>query len=543
MSALSNHVVMNITRDSVGIARAGFGVPLIISYYAAFAERVRFYTDLLGVQDDFAIDTPEYLAAQAMFSQQPRPSRIAIGRGALKPTQRYSFNVTNVHNSTKYSIKVVGEGVTTTTVDYTTDSAATRAEIHNGLLTGLNAVVGKNYTAAFTPVVIADDTFTADAGDDSLEATAHALQTGDGPVRVSSSGTLPAGLASATDYWVIKIDADNFSLATSLANALAGTAINITDAGSGTHTLSDTASTVRPSEALIITASAAGEWFSLETKNIGDVDISQTHDDPGIATDLAAITVENNTWYGLWTMYNSNAMVMAASAWISANKKIYIAEVCETDAVNTASGNGDTLDQLEDLDYARVMPSFHPNPSNMIGARWLGRCLPLQPGSETWKFKTLVGGEPVTLTSTQRTNLTNRAGNSYETVANRNMTFEGTTSDGDFMDVQRFLDWQEDDMATSVFGAMNKNDKLGMSNAGIAVLENEMRGSLQRGVTRGGIRVSDGSIDPESPTVTVPRVEEVPSGDRAVRKVTGLKFFFLLEGAIHKAEITGVVSV
>ena len=72
-------------------------------------------------------------------------------------------------------------------------------------------------------------------------------------VRISSSGTIPGGLSAGTTYYVIRVDADTIQLATSLANVYAGTAINITSQGSGTHTItpyeffivvSDTASPV-----------------------------------------------------------------------------------------------------------------------------------------------------------------------------------------------------------------------------------------------------------------------------------------------------------
>lgn len=89
--------------------------------------------------------------------------------------------------------------------------------------------------------VIADTTFTASGA--TLTDATHGLVTGDGPVRVSSSGTLPAGLTAGTDYWLIYLSANTYSLATSRANAFAGTAVTTTDAGTGTHTLSDTAST------------------------------------------------------------------------------------------------------------------------------------------------------------------------------------------------------------------------------------------------------------------------------------------------------------
>jgi hypothetical protein len=84
-------------------------------------------------------------------------------------------------------------------------------------------------------------TFTA-ATTDICTKVAHGLETGDGPVRLTTTTTLPAGLALLTDYWFIKIDADTFYLATSLANAYAGTRVDITSTGTGTHTLSPSTS-------------------------------------------------------------------------------------------------------------------------------------------------------------------------------------------------------------------------------------------------------------------------------------------------------------
>ncbi len=84
----------------------------------------------------------------------------------------------------------------------------------------------------------ADLTFTAEADDDLATAVAHGEVTGAGPYRVvNSGGALPTGLAAHTNYWLIRTAADTFKFATSRANALAGTAINITADGSGTQTL------------------------------------------------------------------------------------------------------------------------------------------------------------------------------------------------------------------------------------------------------------------------------------------------------------------
>lgn len=85
------------------------------------------------------------------------------------------------------------------------------------------------------------DTFTADAGTDTCTYTSTAnipsnLLTGT-RTRLTTTTTLPAGLALATDYYLIRVGDTSFKLATSYANAIAGTAINITDAGTGTHTI------------------------------------------------------------------------------------------------------------------------------------------------------------------------------------------------------------------------------------------------------------------------------------------------------------------
>ncbi len=70
---------------------------------------------------------------------------------------------------------------------------------------------------------------------DTLTIAAHGLNTGDGFIAIyTPNGSIPGGLAAVTDYWAIRVDANNVKLASSSTNAMAGTAIDITSAGSGT---------------------------------------------------------------------------------------------------------------------------------------------------------------------------------------------------------------------------------------------------------------------------------------------------------------------
>lgn len=85
------------------------------------------------------------------------------------------------------------------------------------------------------------DNFTADDTTDICTWTTRVNNPGNiltgTRVRLTTTTTLPAGLALATDYYVIKVTDSTFKLATTFANAVAGTAINITDTGTGTHTM------------------------------------------------------------------------------------------------------------------------------------------------------------------------------------------------------------------------------------------------------------------------------------------------------------------
>lgn len=75
---------------------------------------------------------------------------------------------------------------------------------------------------------------TATASTDVLAKAAHGFVTGD-PVVISVIGGGAAGLAINTRYWAIRVDANSFKLATSYANAIATTAIDITSDSSGGH--------------------------------------------------------------------------------------------------------------------------------------------------------------------------------------------------------------------------------------------------------------------------------------------------------------------
>ena len=73
---------------------------------------------------------------------------------------------------------------------------------------------------------------------DTITAREHRFVTGQRVTYGNGGGTTPTGLSNGTVYYIIVEDRHTFKLATSASNAVAGTAINITAAGSGAaHTI------------------------------------------------------------------------------------------------------------------------------------------------------------------------------------------------------------------------------------------------------------------------------------------------------------------
>lgn len=99
------------------------------------------------------------------------------------------------------------------------------------------AISRTNYASLFAAIVPSLGTVTTTIATPAvLTLSAHGLQTGDA-VYLTTTGALPTGLSANTLYYAVKIDANTFNLATSRANAYAGTKIATSGSQSGTHTL------------------------------------------------------------------------------------------------------------------------------------------------------------------------------------------------------------------------------------------------------------------------------------------------------------------
>ncbi len=121
--------------------------------------------------------------------------------------------------------------------------------------------------------LVSEEEFTADAGTDQLTVSRN-YTTGQ-TIMLSTKGTLPSPLNDYTYYYVIRDDATHIRLATSLENARAGIAIDLTDAGTGSHGITQTTlnDITRDANHILSTASRIGayeERVDFNTKFLND---------------------------------------------------------------------------------------------------------------------------------------------------------------------------------------------------------------------------------------------------------------------------------
>lgn len=544
------NIVVNLSNS--GVARNGYGLIGILSHNAAFVPRSKLYQNTAAlIADGFAVDSPEVRAMTEIMAQSPHPPAVAILRASGSAViQRYSLDAV-AHDTSIYGIVVQGEGFADAAINFTSGVGAVAAQVNSAILTGLNAVASKNYTATFAPLVVADFVFTATNGDEIFHKATHGLKTGDGPLQASNSGgALPTGIVAVTDYWVIRIDANTFYLATSLANALAGTHLLISDNGSGTNTFSDTVNTVRPDDAITVTGTDASDWFSIQVLDPYLMTVKQTHSDFSVAAELDAIKLKDNSWYWLHTLYNSITYVEAVALWVEANGKRYFVDTNDSDAtqVDVGSSPTDTQFALKGLSYSRTCAVYHHRPAAMFSAGIMGMLAPKNPGTWNAKWKTVIGAEASVLDPTQRANLTAKRANYYtEDIPGRPYFREGTVPSATFgfVDVGESIDWVADDLQKALVGKFLSVDSIGFTDEDLNILVAAGKGTIARGKSDAYKIMAPGDpdnpLDPE-PTFTIPRVADIDPSSRALREVPDSLLSFRLRGNVNKIKVNMTIT-
>lgn len=334
----------------------------------------------------------------------------------------------------------------------------------------------------------------------------------------------------------------NAATLTALAAQIQALASVATAVSDGTHTITITAATAGASISVgtaVVTLGASQATCVTTT----------TVDNHGPAEDVAEIKDEDGDFYGVAWNERTAALVLEMAAYIETTSLIF-GTVSDDVDIYDDTVTDDIASLLSAAGYQRTFLIWNADPLDFAECAWMGNCFTFSPGAETWKFKTLIGITADEPTTSQRTAIEGKNCNQYYTIAGTDNTAEGVMASGEYIDVIRFADFLNARIAENCFLALRNRPKIGLTNKGIAILENQIRGVLANGQSVGGI--SDDALEPDSNVVeratkpyvvTVPDSSDIAAADRADRHVTGITWEARLAGAIHSAVVTGSLTV
>ncbi len=248
-----------------------------------------------------------------------------------------------------------------------------------------------------------------------------------------------------------------------------------------------------------------------------------------------AIKAENSDFYGVCMTSRVQADVESIAAQILTEDRLF--GTATSDAGTIAVTTTDVGAVLNAANNEEAWVLYSATQSSFPDVAWMSRQLAKDPGSSTWKFKTLIGQTTDNLTATQSTNATNKKVNTYETVGGIDMTLEGTVASGEFIDIIRGIHWLKARMVERIFTHLVNLEKIAGDDGGIAVIEGDVKAQLSDGVSV-GLLTSDPAF-----VVTVPLASERSDADKLIRTLNDVKFTAYLQGAIHFVQIDGIVAV
>lgn len=503
--SLNTIVTVNVTRATSTPTRVGFGIPLVTAYHTVFPERYRLYESTADmITDGFTTADAAYRAVAKAFSQNPRPTTVAVGR--TENDEVMSINITpnsdDLRASTEYVVYHNGVAAS-----YTTDATPSVAEITAGLTAAIDPASWTATTAYTVGEHVTNDT---------------------GPVKIYKCIT--AGTSAGS-------------------GGPTGTGAAITD-GTVTWTYVGAKSNITATDNttyLTVVADTVADVFSLypgEPAILDFADVTADGTPNGIAADLTAIRAQYDDWYCLVPTNQGSAVLQAAAAAIEAytDPKIMISSSPDSDILDSTSTSSITY-VLNQANYDRTSVFYHEDSNySFPAAAWTGKCLPKDPGTITWAYKTLTGVNPSILNATEKNAITGNEGNYYEEKSGLSNTYWGTMASGEYIDIIRGTDALVARIQEYVYGSLSANDKIPFTDVGGSLIESRVRQALLEFTVTPANTERLLTNDP-APTVTVPKVSTISASDKSNRLFTTVEFNATYAGAIHKVTIAGTISL
>lgn len=250
---------------------------------------------------------------------------------------------------------------------------------------------------------------------------------------------------------------------------------------------------------------------------------------------LEKLIDSDDSWYALVIPSHDAAIVEQISDAVNARRKIFGTSTQDI-AVTQSGSTTDIAAKLSAKSAGRTLGIYLPTAdTDYPEAAWIGAQLSYTPGSNDWDFKQLNGVTVSKISDNVRAVLRTKDTNMYTTIAGVNVMQDGNMFDGKPIDEQVLIDWLYARLQEQVYFRLINTLKVPMTNAGLAIIENEIRSVLSQAEANGGID--------RGWQVTTPDVLDIPANLRAQRIAGVFKFTARLAGSIRVTQIEGVLTV
>lgn len=503
--ALSVRRIVNATISASPMAaqKRGFGILMVLgdSPVMTAVEGYRSYNDYESVAGDFGADAPETLAAQAYFSQSPKPLDLKVSRWFNAPTAAqlqggaYSTTFSELQHE-KCGFKITIDAHEIDIVDMDTTECLEIGDIA-ALITTKLTTYGR-CTVSGDHLLITSNT----TGSTSNISLASA-PTGAGSGVTDVSALL--GLTTASGAQVINGKDESDSLSNCLSRLLL-------DYGRDFYGL-----------------------LTATTKELEDDDIFT------IAQAIQG-SAESHI-YGFTTTDST----LASTAYTPESNDI---------ASKLMRGQYDRTICFY-ADYDADDAAYRLNP--YFAASALGRMFSVNFNGMnttiTLKFKQAPSIQPSNLTPTQVTNLQDRNINVYATYDNDTYIIEkGVMCNGTHADERHGLDWLNNAIETAVYNKLYQSKtKIPQTDDGHNMIKSAIEGALEQGVENGLLApgkwnsegfgdLQDGDYLESGYYVWFDSVDNQDQADREARKSQPFQWAGKLAGAIESVDIIGTVN-
>jgi hypothetical protein len=259
-----------------------------------------------------------------------------------------------------------------------------------------------------------------------------------------------------------------------------------------------------------------------------------------LTTDLNAILAADSGWYGLLLDSQSVTEISEAAAWTQSAGKLFVWNNSDDQNKVLPASDSASAFALTMANSDARSPGLHAETQLLCysAAAWMGVLFTTVAGSENWAFKTLLGVPVDTIADGYIHNIENKNGSVYTRVLGVALTQFGKTPDGEWIDIIRGRDSLVNALQVQIVALQANTLKVPYTDAGISQFYSIIDSTLKQFVSIGFLAANPAY------TITVPKVAQIPSTNRAGRTIPAgyITFQAQLAGAINNLSISGTLT-